>query len=281
MFTLLAPGGGGHFIHPISLTLLYAFCQVFSYFYTPFVLNFSSLQGIGTAWAWIWLCVTGSLSVTPWSLLASLPPWTSPLLTQSSQPSHPSLPAPAYARSSQKELCQLSLLFHFQQPRFSTAVTSNRAACWRWDFTQTGEQGGWRGEHTEQLHPRTWKSMIVIGDSLPQTTPSAVYAWRDKLALCLFNTFTVTVIFSLTQDAASENDIIFAKWVHGQGPNNLGVFPHLIITDIFSIIYHFNSALNMQQRCQTLIQVRQKVQILLQLSFFCFGFIHTLNLRKA
>lgn len=38
-------GAGGHFIHPISLTLLYTFCEVFSYFYSPFVLSFSFLQG--------------------------------------------------------------------------------------------------------------------------------------------------------------------------------------------------------------------------------------------
>lgn len=112
--------------------------------------------------------------------------------------------------------------------------------------------------------------MIVIGDSLPQTTPSAVYAQKEKLALYLFNTFTVTLIFSLMQNVASENDVIFAKWVHGQGPNNLGVFPHLIITDIVSITYHFNSALNMQLRRQTLVRVRQNVHILLQLPFFVF-----------
>lgn len=55
------------------------------------------------------------------------------------------------------------------------------------------------------------------------------------------------------QNIVSENDVIFTKWVHGKGPDNLGAFFCLIITDIFSIIYHFNSALNMQQPSQTLI----------------------------
>lgn len=163
----------------------------------------------------------------------------------------------------------------FPQQSLQTGLPFEGQRC---AFTQTGKlQVGWRGEHTEQLHPRTWKSMIVIGDSLPQTTPSAVYAWRDKLALCLLSTFTVTLIFSLTQNLAGENDV-FAKWVHGQGPNNLGLSPHLIIADIFSITYHSNSALNTLKPHQTLIQVRQNVQIVLQLPFFfSFGFIHTLN----
>lgn len=78
------------------------------------------------------------------------------------------------------------------------------------------------------------------------------------------------------QNVASENDAVFAKQVHGQGPNNLGAFPHLIITDIFSIIYHFNPALDTQQPCQTLIQVRQKVQISAAVAIILL-FIHALN----
>lgn len=58
-------------------------------------------------------CGTGSSLGRPWPLVALLSPWTSPPLIESTQHT-PSLSAAGYFRRTQKKVCNLTLLFHFQ-----------------------------------------------------------------------------------------------------------------------------------------------------------------------
>lgn len=73
------------------------------------------------------------------------------------------------------------------------------------------------------------------------------------LALCLFDSSTVTLIFSFMWNIVSENDVIFTRLVHGQGPDNLGTLPPPDNYWHISILYCFNSPLNTEQPFQTSI----------------------------